>query len=245
MKTICFLFVLLIQSFSLLFGLEIKDCYIKDKAHHESNQKILKVILDQELSLSNGAVIDQASYLSGRITEIAMAMIKKGFSSEAYGIPEIDQNSIVSFNCFVLWEGDKNDSIPLTFFIYIWPSEKFALQYHPSDLVNSRYASIIHSHPIPCAFAVLEGTLIQNNYERLTPHSTDRNIRFINEEIFRIGEGDVDDLKEPFIHKLYNRDSSSKVCISLHAYGLSSEEKVMKCFQETYSNCSYDGVPDG
>ena len=119
MKAICFLLVLLLQITPLIFGLDIKNCYIKDQAKHESNQKLLTTILQLELAGSSGTVVDQANYLRGRITWIANAMVKNGFSDEAYGVPEIDQNWIVAFNCFALWEGDKNDFIPLTFFVYI------------------------------------------------------------------------------------------------------------------------------
>lgn len=243
---ICFLLIFLDQIPTKLFGLDVKYCYIKDIVKHESNQKVLKTILEQELAshVSNRDPADQANHLSSRITQIANAMLKNGFLAEAYKVPEFDRNSVVSFNCFALWEGDNNatGSIPLTFFVYVWPSEELALKYNPSEPLNFRYASIIHSHPIPCAFAVLQGALIQNNYEQVSSYSTDRSIRFIDEEIFREGEGDIDDLKKKFIHKLYNRGTYSKVCLSLHAYGLSSSEKVMACFRETLSKCSYEDV---
>lgn len=239
-----FIFILLLlfllQFSNKIYSLDVKYCYIKDRVKHESNQKLLKTVLEQELTrhVSSWPPVDQANYLSAKITNIAQEIVKKGFSADAYEVPEFDQSSVVSFNCFALWEGQNNatGSIPLTFFVYVWPSEEFALKYNPSDPSNRRYSSIIHSHPIPCAFAVLQGAITQNNYEQVSA----KGIRFIDQEIFHEGEGDADDLKRPFIHKLYNRGDHSNVCLSLHAYGLPSSEKVMTCFRETFSRCTYE-----
>ncbi|MBA2726708.1 MAG: hypothetical protein H0U49_00845 [Parachlamydiaceae bacterium] len=169
------------------------------------------------------------------ISQITKALVKEGFSIDAYEVPEIDQNSVTSFNCFTLWEGDNkfSGSIPLTFFVYVWPSEGLA-----TCASKSLNASIIHSHPIPCAFAVLKGTLVQKKYELVTSSSLGNSIRVIDEIIFCEGEGDIDGLKNHFIHKLCNKGSS--VCLSLHAYGLPSSGEVMACFRDTESTCSYE-----
>lgn len=161
---------------------------------------------------------------------IANTLLEKGFQIDAYDVPEGVQDSILSFYSFPLWEGN---SIPLTFFVYVWPSEQLALQYNASQ---NRYGSVIHSHPIPCAFTVLHGILTQNSYEL----ASEKAVRFICEERFQVGTGDIDDLQKIFIHKLYNRDS--KYCLSLHAYGLSSAEKVRECFDETRAACTYEQV---
>jgi hypothetical protein len=236
------LLVFLGQASSVLFALDVRCCYIKDRTKHEANQKILKSILEQELAypISNWEPADQANYLSASITKITEALIRKGFMADAYEVPKVDQNSILSFKSFALWEGDGNGpgSIPITFFVYVWPSEELALLYNPSDPANYRYASNIHSHPISCAFAVLQGALHQTNYQHTSP--CNRIVKIIGEEMFQEGEGEVDDLQKPFIHKLCNRSAHSRVCLSLHAYGLPSAEKVMACFRETFSECSYE-----
>lgn len=240
-----FLLFFLNQGFSNLFGLDVRHCYIKDWVKHESNQKLLKNILEQELALhvSNGTPFDQAKDLMSKITQIASEMLKHGFSADAYEIPELGQNSVVSFSYFPLWEGGKaKNPIPLTFFVYVWPSEKIALKNHSSDPLNCRYGTVIHCHPIPCAFAVLKGALIQNNYEEASSYSTDRKICFINEDVFLPGEGDVDDLKKQFIHRLYNRGTDSKVSLSVHAYGLPTAEKVKACFYDTFFKCAYQNT---
>lgn len=240
----CYFFIFVVQAPTMLLGLDVKYCYIRDTAKHEFNQKLLTTILDKELDKldSNITFIDQANYLSARISKIANTLLKQGFSADAYGVPNFDQNSIISFYCFALWEGEKNTrgAIPLTFFVYIWPSEELALKHSPSNPLNCHYRSTIHSHPIPCAFAVLQGILIQKNYECIRSDPRSKIVRLIDEEIFREGEGDVDDLAKHCIHQLYNRNSGSKICLSLHAYGLSSAEKVMECFKETLSDCTYD-----
>ena len=240
----CYFFMFLVQVPATLLGLDVKYCYIRDIVKHEHNQKILKSILDKELVTldSNKTFDDQANYLSARITKIANTLLIQGFSADAYAIPNFDQNSIISFYSFVLWEGEKNTSgsIPLTFFVYIWPSEELALKHNSSNPLNCLYSSIIHSHPIPCSFAVLQGSLVQKNYERIVSDPMVKIVRLINEDIFQKGEGDIDDLTKPFIHQLYSKNPDSKMCLSLHAYGLASEEKVMKCFRETLSDCTYD-----
>ncbi len=234
-----FIFLLIILSsttLTTLLGVDVKSCYIKDPFKHEANQKLLNSILDREFSyLSDTLPADQAIHLSESISKITKALVKGGFSADAYEVPEIDQNSITSFNCFTLWEGNKKVSgaIPLTFFVYVWPSEGLA-----TCASKSLNASIIHSHPIPCAFAVLKGTLVQKKYELVTSSSLGNSIRFIDETIFCEGEGDIDALRNQFIHKLCNKSSS--VCLSLHAYGLPSSDEVMACFRDTESTCSYE-----
>lgn len=243
MNNLFLLLLLFAQFSSVLFAVDVKPCFVIDPVKHESNQILLNTVLEEELAYcaSKKTPKEKAAYLSARISQIADIMLQNGFSTEAYGVPELDQNSIVSFNCFALWEGDKNskEKIPLTFFIYIWPSEELALKYNSENPQNRRYGSNIHSHPIPCSFAVLQGTLFQNNYELVSSRFRESKVRFINQEIFQEGEGDVDDLKKPFIHKLYSKGSGTKPSLSLHSYGLSSEEKVMECFDKNFFKHSY------
>lgn len=232
-----FVFILVLAA--PLSGLEVKCCYIQELAQHQSNQKLLQTLLEQELAAhSDMTCCEQVNHLMGRISDIAQALLKNGFSTRAYKIPECDPNSLIGFNCFALWEGEKNtlSSLPLTFFIYVWPSKELALQYNTTHPRNCLYASSIHSHPIPCSFAVLQGTLIQKNYVSLP---SCRMVRQIQEQIFCMGESDVDDLSKSFIHQLYNREADP--CISLHAYGLGSAEAVLKCFHDTRLEHTYSG----
>jgi hypothetical protein len=229
--------LVLTLSFNNLAGFEIKNCFIADPVKHASNKQLIDVVINEKLSeVSKKKGIDQANYLTANILQIADALLKKGFSNTAYAVPLLDQNSIVSFNQFVLWEGgcSAKESIPVTFFVYVWPSEKLALHYNASNPSNNRYASNIHSHPVSCAFAVLQGVLIQNNYQLNSDNPNGNIVDFMGEEILPVGAADIDDLKKIFIHQLYSRENDDKPCISLHAYGLPTADKVMECFRLSY-----------
>ncbi len=240
MKALLFLSILITSS---LFGLDVKFCAISDQAKHASNQKILSAILDEELaSISDRTPQNQAALLSSKIAEIAKKLLNKGFALDAYSNPKADENSLLSFDCFALWEGEGHGSIPLTFLVYVWPAEEYALQYNSSHPRNTYYGSIIHSHPISCALAVLDGTMVQKNYELAASQPLERVVRLKDEEVFQKCEGAVDDLASPFIHQLYAKGSGSKPSLSLHVYGLPSEEKVMASFTETKASHSYNRV---
>lgn len=232
-----FIYLLLfIPISSSLCGLEVKYCKVTNPTKHEFNRRLLSTVLEQELASLNPqkTPADQADYLRSRISQISDKLLKHGFLPEAYGTPSLDQNSIISFYSISLWEGEKNSkaSIPISFFVYIWPSKELALKYNASDPRNRRYGSNIHSHPVSCAFAVLQGTLIQNNYE-LVSSRQEGMVRLTGKEIFHRCEGSIDDLNSPFIHQLYGKDSGSTPCLSLHAYGISSEKKMMACYNKT------------
>lgn len=232
-KTICvhstttmiriFLFLVSIS----LFGLDVKYCVLTDASKHEANQKLLQSLLDRELSLLDSSM-PAADHLLTNISQIAEKLLKDGFDIDVYGVPEIDEDSIASYHAFALWEGEEQ-AVPLTFFVYVWPSEEYVLGIHPSHTSRFPYGTKIHSHPISCGFAVLEGTLIQHNFERIHPT---RSLRWTGEETFRKIEGAIDLLGVPFIHQVYAKGMGSKPAISLHAYGLQSAEKVRQCFAD-------------
>jgi len=163
-------------------------------------------------------------------------LIELGFFESAYSIPEAGPDTLISFDCFSLWEGE---SIPATFLVYVWPSEEYALAFNSAHPKNTYYSSIIHSHPISCAFAVLKGSLSQGNYV-LASADGPRTVRLVDEDLFYRFEGSVDDLKQPFIHRLYSKGMGKTPALSLHVYGLSTEEKVMASFDETRAFHSYE-----
>lgn len=225
----------------------VKRCFISDFSKHEANQQILGTILEDEIDLLNATQsINKAHDLAQRISQIAEALYAKGFSIDAYQVPDIDQNTIVSFNHFVLWEGEQNsgESIPLTFFVYIWPSKELAQKYY-TDSWNSYYGTEIHSHPIACAFALLEGTLIERSYELIDP--AERKVQLIHEERFEKFEASIDDLNKPFIHQVYSKGSGKAFAVSIHAYALPTEKQVVEAFEEnsylhTYTDAANKGV---
>lgn len=240
------IFIFIAQG-AVLLGLESRACFVADPIKHAYNQRLLAEILERELAghgleTSN----EQAQHLSLKINTIAAALLKAGFSKDAYAVPALDPNAILSFSAFALWEGEKNGykTIPLTFFCYVWPSEHLALRYQPADRLNNCYASNIHSHPIPCAFAVLHGTLIQNNFEQVLSYPKNM-ARFLSQDYFNVCEGEVDDLNTQKIHQLYNRGDKSDMSLSLHAYGISSADQVMTIFRSTREMYAYEILNKG
>lgn len=226
-----------------LFGVDTKCCFIRDCSKHEANQKLFKSIIDQEITLldTSMAAKDQADYLMRKISELAKRLLDDGFATDAYGIPEINENTIASYYSFPIWEGGGHmESIPVTFFVYVWPSQESILEYHPSHSGRFPYGTKIHSHPIPCAFAVLDGILTQSNYERVGVKS----VRWTAEEQFARFEGALDLMENPFIHQVYTKGMDFKPAISLHAYGLPYEEKVRQCFLESRCTHYFDDVVD-
>lgn len=231
-----FVLTLLIPLFSSLLALNVTSCEIVDLSKHTYNQSILKKAVENELAcLFNENPDTQAAHLRAKISQIGQELIRQGFWVDAYQIPQIDQHTVLSFNCFDLWEGKH---IPLTFFVYAWPSKDEALKWN-ADSQNTRYCTAIHSHPIPCAFTVLFGILTQRSYETISGQG-DTKVRMISQERFEPGVGDVDELQDTFIHKLSNEESNSKICLSLHAYGLPTVQKVMSCFRETWGERVYE-----
>lgn len=229
---------LLIFVFCFSFNLqsvEINSCYVKDSGKHQRNKEMLASIIQEELSNLNLTSDEKSRYLSNRIHQIAQKLICRGFHREAYQVPQINQYQAASFNCFALWEGASQtvDAVPLTFFVYIWPSEKSSQFYHGR---HDSHKSNIHSHPISCALSVLYGSLTQRRFCCIDPQS--KVVRMLRTDIFKMGQGDIDDLKQPFIHQLCNK-GNEPMALSLHAYGLASEEQVMNCFEETFAESSF------
>lgn len=235
MKQLRFFILLTFVLMSSYLTAELNYCFIKDEAKHLANQKLLESILEQELAVCPyNSPSDQANFLSRRIHTIGKALLAEGFLCEAYGTPTVHPQAYLCFNFFPLWEG-KNHSIPLTFFVYAWPSKELALSYNSNDPRNQYYASLIHSHPISCAFAVLDGSLIQKSFELIEGTT----VRLTHTERFFKGEGEIDDLSGLFIHQMYNPEKSTKLTLSLHIYGLDSSQKVIQSFNETASHHTY------
>jgi hypothetical protein len=229
--------LLLILPFGLS-GMEVSRCQIVNGAKHQFNCRLLHGIIEKELAaapLQNPSPQSLADLLSEKISRISLLLLEKGFAADAYALPS-DTHAPLCFDLFTLWEG--RDAIPLTFVVYAWPSEEFALNCHAE---NSFHATSIHSHPCSCALAVLQGTIVQQNYER-APGVTERAVRLISEETFHVGEGSSDDLGALFIHRLIGHDMGIKPCLTLHAYGVSSREKLETLFIQSQPMHTYNTI---
>lgn len=236
-----FLSLVLVFYSAFLQGIDVRRCYVASQMRHAKNQVLLSHIINNELSTvsSNASSSEKASFLSSRIKEIAQKLLKDGFITEAYQIPPFDQNAFLSFYFFPLWEGKSSD-IPLTFVVAVWPPEKIALKYQPDNPMNRFYCSCIHKHPISCAIACLKGVMTQQNYTLAKGIPVEKKkVELLNEDKFSPGEGDIDDNTKMFIHRLICKHDDNDPALTLHAYGASTKDEVIRIFNETSEECEY------
>lgn len=219
------------------FADEVVRCSVKDTGKHGYNIRILKGIIEEELSaVPNYSSQQKADYLLAKTTAIARKLLQKGFCPEAYGMPEFNEMYPVSFTYFPVWEGERQQ-IPVTFLIYAWPAQRVALRYNPHSAWNCLYATPIHSHPIPCSLAVIQGSVVQTTFRTIEVGST--RVRPVVSRTLLVGEGEADDLKETFIHQIYSNDTYLDVSLTLHAYQLPTAAQVMNCFRVNSDSCTY------
>ncbi len=215
---------------------------------HQKNLSIFAQTIEQELShlpLSFSPQ-ERAHSLRMNIVSIAQQVIHKGFNVSIYHYKE--QLPYLAFSIISMWEGKsiKDQEIPLSFILYVWPPEAIAKKHdQPSTMTkmkedphNCYYASNIHDHPIPCALTVIEGTLNQETFSQLAG-PPDRLVKKINEEILKPGSAIIDENQTPFIHRLVCRDPNQKASISLHGYGASSAADVENIFYKSYTQHTY------
>lgn len=224
-------------------GVSLKPFYltesgIQDLKLHRENQALFADLIDQQLeSIDSSRPAELLRFLNYHIHDLGQLILQKGFDLSAYHYSTYrDPNlSYLYFTVTPIWEGKMyaRRPLPLTFFLYVWPSESLARQCNsipnPQDDRAYYYASDIHSHPITCAFTVLRGRLIQETYSLIQEHPVD--IRKIDEQTFKEGEYCVDDHSGLFIHRLVSRQTGNPT-ISLHAYGAGGAYEVIHLFQQ-------------
>ena len=89
---------------------------------------------------------------------VSAEALARGFSLEAYQL-----NDPRYFEMIPLCDGgDKAASL----FLFLWPAEEKAKSYD-AQARSGAYLSNIHSHPIPCAFAVLKGEVTERVFEEV------------------------------------------------------------------------------
>lgn len=217
---------------------KVLPCYLTSSELHTRNQIIFKRIVDEELKDVNGTPEELAAHLNSRINILSRKLWERGFAPKAYATPAPQPGCPLSYAQFLLWEGASNRHklVKTTFYIYAWPSEEFALTYESNSY---RYGSDIHSHPMTCAFTVLQGILYQKNFKFQGIVQQRKIVNLINEEVFAPGEGSLDDLGSPFIHQLYSKGGKNTPCLSLHSYGLSTEAEVRSCYYKSAKEHTY------
>lgn len=176
----------------------------------------------------------KAQYLNERIDLIAKEAVRIGFALDVYQPNRNQQTAALHFSAKKVWEG-KEKNIPLTFFVYAWPAESLALKIGGND---RNYCSSVHSHPISCALTVLRGSMVQENF--IPVQGYPYNVAFkTDEEVLLEGSKVIDAQKESMIHRLVCRDQTFPYSLTLHAYGLGSQEEVWNVFRNTRIKCDY------
>lgn len=204
-----------------------------DPTFHDMNKCILERAIEHQLAILRPKTPTQAAYeLSLHLPDIAKKALEDGFNPHIYFYKKSSRTQELIYHAEELWEGRDHNSIPLTFFVFVWPPENLAKQANPQSCF---YASSVHSHPISCALVVLFGSITQEVYQ-------DCPLRKIGEEVLKVGDFSFDDNNDPFIHRLVCRSPGSSPAITLHAYGAASTKEVDKIFEETRSAHEREGL---
>lgn len=208
-----------------------------DPHFHEMNKCIFAKAVESQLDLLQPKTPQQAACeLSLHLPDIAKKALEDGFNPHIYFYKKSARTQELIYHAEEMWEGGKdrgqNPSIPLTFFVFIWPPEDLAKQ---TNAQSCFYASSIHSHPISCALMVLSGSITQEMYQ-------DCPLRKIGEEVLKVGDFRFDDNNDPFIHRLVCRSSGTSPAITLHAYGAATTKEVDKIFEETRATHEREGL---
>lgn len=236
-----FQMLLKIVAFLWIVGAIKLEGQILNESDHIQNQRIFASIIDQELKKlpQSFSPNKRAFELSQRIHFFGEQALSQGFNLSAYTYSRYSSPPFLVFAAIPIWEGGKQ-KIPLTFFVYIWPTESLALETqknapHPNDY----YASDIHRHPISCAFTVLKGQIDQESYTQLR-HVSNPLVKQSSCETLRAGQCEIDSGKDESIHRLICR--GNEPAITLHAYGAPSAPEVFRSFERVRSTHSYRNV---
>ena len=108
---------------------------------------------------------------------------------------------------------------------FFWPNEPL-LQFNGATSANR--ATNIHSHPIPCAFSVLQGVVREQTYTSINQQAFLKNVTD-----YKVGEGSIDLLDSLFVHRL----SGLGAAYSLHIYGAAPDKiESLYTFKNNFSN---------
>lgn len=185
---------------------------------HNNNQKIFAAVINYHLKEQN----DISTFFYD-IDLIGKEALGKGLDLSCYTYSKNFKTQALSYDDFLLWEGKE-----IIFLLYVWPSQEEANKACAKD---TSYKTNIHSHPIPCAFTVLQGEITEERYQRL--NFCNKLIQFCGKQIFYPQEKSVDGNPGLFIHQLFYEGKGSAPAITLHAYGCSSFERFAQILKET------------
>lgn len=211
-------------------------CHVSNLKIHQQNQRLTAQLIEKNLqALPKSLTAEERAYeLNHSISSLAQQALQEGLDLSIYQCRML-QDGQLSFGMIPLWEGGRQakPSIPLTFFIYVWPPEWLA---RSKVSTCTDYATSVHSHPISCSLAVLKGTIDQEEY---VPIKNSRLAQRIKVETLQPLAAVIDDREESFLHRLVCRDKSRACAVSLHGYGAPTDEAVQRIFYQTYLQCVY------
>ena len=203
-------------------------------AFHQKNQEIFAEVIEDYLQRNEGT---DEIYL--QIGQIGKEILRRGFNLSAYTYREHSETHELCFTAVPIWEG--GDRVPITFFLYIWPSKDEAAK---RPILGGYWASNIHSHPIECAFTVVQRQITQYQFQQASNRS-DKIVQKIDRQVFTKGEQEVDLNGSPFIHQMAFEGEGKQPAITLHAYGCTTAKGVRKIFADTGEECAYSEPPHG
>lgn len=213
----------------------------------QENREIFNTLMNEELQkLSHLTGGEKAAAIGKRIGKIAKMATERGFDPSLYSYGVMPKTGYLSFSSHPLWEG--REQLPVTFRIYVWPTENMAKSRSkkPDDRENAFYRSNVHSHPIPCALTVMQGSVLQRSFAR------DENClpiaaRLVGEKKLQVGDQEVDGAgraDEPFIHQILCNDREKRPAVTLHCYRAPTDKRVEQLFSSTFQSESYLYVID-
>lgn len=214
-----------LKSFCILFSsfllFQTADCRsTQDRFCHESNQKIFAEVIERYLKSH-----PQTRDLFRNIDLIGKEALQKGLDLSCYTYLRDPLTGALGYTAVPLLEGNSNTNA--IFLLYIWPPETEALKRSPN---TSHHKTIIHSHPIPCAYTVLSGSITEYCYTH--QNASDKSIFCCGKHHFQLGEKSVDLNETQFIHQLVFENEGVAPAITLHVYGCSTVPSLRQIFEK-------------
>ncbi len=218
-----------------------------DLGKHKANRQIIAKVMTEELALLPKGASDRerSIVIMQRLDKIAAKAVDHGLDLNAYSYVQVPNTPYLRFAVEGLWDGE-NSNLPLTLVIYAWPPKRYAQYCGGCCPDNCRYHSNIHGHPILCASTVLQGSIVEENFQ-CVKNDPFKAVRKVKAEVHRKGHVSVDDNSDPYVHRMTCGDPGSQAAITLHAYGAKSFDEVFRIFRKTLDQDSYLHVlqPDG
>lgn len=215
-----------------LFLFQTGECRpTKSPSCHERNQQIFSEVIENYLKTH-----PQTHDLFSNIDLIGKEALQKGLDLSCYTYLTHPQTGALGYTAVPLWEGNSKTNV--IFLLYIWPPETEALKRSPN---TTHYKTIIHSHPIPCAYTVLSGSITEYCYT--LQNASDKSISCCGKHHFQLGEKSVDLNETQFIHQLVFENEGVAPAITFHVYGCGTLTSLRQIFEKAAPLHEYPSNP--